>query len=113
MSTENRLHHRYSVEVAAEVTLNERVIAAATQNVSKGGVGLILDEELPEGTEVMLSLFFTQDGIEDPDDAPFEVGATVAWSAPSDDGTFIAGARFDALGPGQQLQLDRFLTARG
>jgi c-di-GMP-binding flagellar brake protein YcgR len=111
MSTEHRRHPRYSVEVAAEVTLGARTFAAATQNISEGGVALLLDQALEEGAEIRLALFLTQDGIEDPDEAPFEARAFVAWTAPSDDGTHVAGVRFGAVSAAQRKQLARFLAA--
>lgn len=109
MSTEHRRHPRYAIEVAAEVTLGSRVLAAATQNVSEGGVGLVLEEPLDEGAEVGLTLFLTQDGIEDPDELPFETRAMVAWAAPNDVGTHVAGVRFAAVSEAQRAQLTRFL----
>ncbi len=109
MSTEHRRHPRYAVEVAAEVTVGVRTLAAATQNVSEGGVGLMLEQPLEEGAEIEIALFLTQDGIEDPDEAPFEARATVAWTAPTDDGTHMAGIRFGAVSTAQREQLARFL----
>jgi c-di-GMP-binding flagellar brake protein YcgR len=111
MTAENRRHPRYAVEVGAELTLGPQTLSAATQNVSEGGVGLVLDEPLEEGTNVGLTLFLTQDGIEDPDEEPFETSATIAWTAPSDAGGQVAGARFGALSEGQRAQLRRFLAA--
>ncbi|HEY8429358.1 MAG TPA: PilZ domain-containing protein [Sandaracinaceae bacterium] len=111
MSVDHRKHPRYAVEVAAELTLGARTLAAATQNISEGGVGLVLDELLPEGAALQLTLFLTQDGIEDPDEEPFEAEASVAWSAPQDDGLHAAGVRFAQVTPAQREQLARFLAA--
>jgi c-di-GMP-binding flagellar brake protein YcgR len=112
MTAENRRHPRYSVEVGAEVTLGPQTLSAATQNVSEGGVGLVLDEAaLEEGARVRLTLFLTQDGIEDPDEEPFETPAVIAWTAPNDAGGQVAGARFGALEGGARAQLHRFLAA--
>ncbi len=113
MSADNRKHSRYAVEVAAELTLATRTLAAATQNVSEGGVGLVLDEPLAQGTPMQLALFLTQDGIEDPDEEPFEVRATVAWTAPHEGGLHVAGVRFASITPAQRAQLTRFLAALG
>lgn len=113
MSADNRQHIRFAVEVAAELTLGTRTLAAATQNVSEGGVGLVLDQPLAQGTAVQLALFLTQDGIEDPDEEPFEVRATVAWSGPQEGGLHVAGVRFGAVTAAQRAQLARFLAALG
>jgi c-di-GMP-binding flagellar brake protein YcgR len=111
MSTESRAHTRYTVEVAAEVTVGGRTYAAATQNISEGGVGLALESPLKNGTTVDIALFLTQDGIEDPDEEPFEAKAMVAWSTPSESGAHIAGVRFGVVSPTQKALLTRFLAA--
>ena len=113
MSIDLRQHPRFRVEVAAELTLGHHTVAAATQNVSEGGVGLSLSRPLEDGAVFQLTLFLTQDGIEDPDEEPFEAQATVAWTAPSDDGNHMAGVRFGPLTPAQRQQLQRFLAALG
>ncbi|HJL18738.1 MAG TPA: PilZ domain-containing protein [Sandaracinaceae bacterium LLY-WYZ-13_1] len=108
---ENRRHPRYPVEVGAEIGLGARTLSAATQNISEGGVGLLLDEPVEEGARLELTLFLTQDGIEDPDEEPFETSAAVAWAAPRDDGGHVVGVRFGALEGAQRDQLHRFLAA--
>lgn len=111
MSLEHRKHPRYPVEIAAELTLGHHVVSAATQNVSEGGVGVLVATPLPDGAEVAVTLFLTQDGIEDPDQEPFEGRATIAWSGPGEGGTHIAGLRFGKIDPTQAAQLRRFLAA--
>jgi hypothetical protein len=111
MTSNTRRHTRFTVEVAAEVHLGMRVLAAATQNVSEGGVGLVLEDPLEEGAEIQLALFLTQDGIEDPHEEPFEAKATIAWTTPRDEGGHVAGARFGTLSEAQRGRLTRFLAA--
>lgn len=111
MSTESRAHRRYSVEVAAEVTVAGRTHAAATQNISEGGVGLALESPLQNGTTIDIALFLTQDGIEDPDEEPFEAKAMVAWTTPGERGVHLAGVRFGVVTPTQKVLLTRFLAA--
>lgn len=113
MSTEHRRHTRYAVEVAAEIIVGGVTLAAATQNISEGGVGLVIDRPVEEGRALALTLFLTQDGIEDPEEEPFEAKATVAWSGPHEDGTFVAGVRFSGITDAQRAQLTRFLAALG
>ena len=109
MSADNRKHRRYSVELAAEVEIRGETVVASTNNVSVGGVGLVVDREVNEGAELAVTLFLTQDGIEDPDETPFEAKATVAWTAVQEAGTWIAGVRFAKVSPAQAAQLERFL----
>jgi len=113
MSIENRRDERFGVKVAAEVTVGEDVVAAATQNVSRGGVALLIDRDVGEGATVAVTLFLTQDGIEDPDEEPFESQASVVWTAEQDDGSRVVGVRFDKVTRDQAAQLERFLSALG
>lgn len=112
MSTEHRRHARHPVEVAAEITAAGSTLVAATQNISEGGVGLVLDRSLEEGQDIALTLFLTQDGIEDPDEEPFEARAKVAWSKAAGD-THVIGVQFGVISPAQRAQLTRFLAALG
>ena len=113
MSTENRQHPRYPIEVAAEIHVGKEVAVASTKDISNGGVSLLVDHALQEKQKINLTLFLTQDGIEDPDEEPFEAQATVMWSAERDGGAFTAGVRFDRISPAQQAHLGRFLAALG
>ncbi|MEM9073998.1 MAG: PilZ domain-containing protein [Myxococcota bacterium] len=111
MSTDLRKHPRVSVEVAGEVELGGEMVGVSTQNLSRGGVALVLDRAIAEGTEISLTLFLTQDGIEDPDEEPFESKAVVRWVAESDQQLTIAGVQFSAPTEAQLAALDRFLAA--
>jgi c-di-GMP-binding flagellar brake protein YcgR len=97
MSQEQRQHQRFDVEVAGELVLDGEVLGASTQNLSAGGVALVLDRELPDGAKLAVTLFLTQDGIEDPDQEPFEAPVVVRWTADREDGLFLIGLQFDAL----------------
>lgn len=109
MSQDQRQHQRVDVEVAGEVVVDGDVIGASTKNLSAGGVALLLDREVPDGLELTLTLFLTQDGIEDPDQEPLEGPATVRWVAEREDGRFFVGLQFGALeGPAQE-RLEHFL----
>lgn len=110
LSVEHRKHRRFPVELAAEVELRGEVVVASTRNVSAGGVGLVVDRELNEGAEIAVTLFLTQDGIEDPDEQPFEAKAVVQWAAVQEAGTWLTGVRFQPVDPGQRMLLERFLT---
>ena len=111
MTVNQRRHQRYVVEIAAEVELEGQVLVAATQNVSRGGVGLVLDCQLTEGASIRLRLFLTQDGIEDPDEEPFSAKATVVWCAEQEGGSFTCGTRFGTLPSAQSTLLARFVEA--
>lgn len=113
MSQEQRQHQRFDVEVAGEVVVDGDLVGASTQNLSAGGVALLLDRELPDGLELTLTLFLTQDGIEDPDQEPFEGPATVRWVADREDGLFLIGLQFGAVDGPAKKRLDHFLKTIG
>lgn len=97
--------------MAAEVEVRGELLEGQTHDISSGGVSVQMPAALPEGETVQLTLILTQDGIEDPDEEPFEVSANVMWTAPSDSGESMAGLRFGGLDADKQAQLQRFLSA--
>ncbi len=110
---EQRLSARFNIEVAAEVYTKKDVLAAGTRNLSATGVCLDLPSMLEEGSTVGVSLFFTSDGIEDPDADPVNLRAKVIWCAQKDNESWSAGARFEEVNESQQQQLNTFLATLG
>lgn len=110
---ENRAEARFPVEVAAEIYTSNAVIPANTRNLSNSGVCLDMSEALEEGIAVGISLFFTSDGIEDPDAEPLNVKGTIVWCSERDDDGFSAGAQFGELSPEHTSRLTEFLSALG
>jgi hypothetical protein len=110
---EQRLAARFNVEVAAEVYTPGQVLAATTRNLSNTGVCLEINSGLEEGSIVGISLFFTADGIEDPDSEPLNVKASVIWCAQKDDANYSAGACFESLTDDDKSLLGEFLAALG
>lgn len=111
METGQRRHERYTVEIGGEVTIGPETVAVATQNLSEGGAALLLDIAVDRGAVLDLSLFLTQDGIEDPDREPFETKATVAWVRPYAGGRTLAGVGFGVVSPAGKRVLRAFLSA--
>ncbi|MDH5490982.1 MAG: PilZ domain-containing protein [Myxococcales bacterium] len=110
MSEEKRGHRRFPIQLGCELGLGGRSVPAATRNLSRGGVALALSRPLEEGQPVRLTLFLLEDGIEDPNEEPFELAAQVQWTAEGDDPTlFLAGLNFMGLEPAQQERLEHFL----
>ncbi len=110
---EQRQAARFDVEVSAEVYTKNAVLPANTRNLSNTGVCLDLTEELEEGSVVGVSLFFTSDGIEDPDEEPLNIRANVVWCTERDDSGYSAGAHFTDLTPENTTELEGFLSALG
>jgi c-di-GMP-binding flagellar brake protein YcgR len=86
-------------------------MVASTLDLSASGVGLVVDRAIMKDRMVTLVLFLTQDGIEDPDEEPFESKAKVMWLKKRDDGKFAVGVELSALAPAQKTRLERFLAA--
>lgn len=74
-------------------------------------MAVLLAEPVEEGSKVGLTLILTQDGIEDPDEDPYQCQASVMWAAPQDDGRLLVGLRYLAPAPQEQQRLRRFLAA--
>lgn len=108
---EQRQFRRYQVAVTAELEIAGETCVGETRDVSMGGISVLTDRTVEDGRELELALILTQDGVEDPNEDPFEAQARVMWSAPTDDGRSMLGLRFVALVPEQTAQLQRFLTA--
>ena len=106
-----REHERYDAEVTAELDIGGDVLMAETRDVSSGGVKVEIEGEIEEGKEVGLTLILTEDGIEDPNQDPFEAPATVMWTAPTDGGVTMAGLRFGDLAADHNTRLTTFLAA--
>ena len=110
---EQRLSARFNIEVAAEVYTPKSVLPASTRNLSATGVCLDLSAPLEEGSSVGVSLFFTSDGIEDPDAEPLNVRAKVVWCAQKDSASYSAGASFEGMTKESTQLLNTFLDALG
>lgn len=102
---------RYPVSVAAEIDLDGEVFEGETRDISMGGVSVLVDEVLDEGTSLDLTLMLIEDGIESAIEEAVTTRAEVMWTAPTDDGACMAGLRFGALEPLASKRLQRFLTA--
>ncbi len=116
MGDEQREHVRFALAVAAELQIEGAggvPLAASTQNLSAGGVSVLAPRILEEHQMLRVSLFLTQDGIEDADAEPFDAPARVRWVAPMDDGRSRAGLQFAALNVEQSKALEHFLKALG
>lgn len=74
---------------------------------------MILSEALEEGSTIDVALILMQDGIEDPNEDPFETKATVVWAAPTEDGQSMMGLRFTGVAAVEAKRLKRFLVVLG
>lgn len=116
MSQERRVHTRFSIALAAEISTGSHRFTATTKDISAGGCCIAGPYPLREGAEVLCSLYVVVDGIEEANLPPLETRATVQWHADTEDaddeGRHLVGLRFAALSP-QHVQWLEATIARG
>lgn len=108
--SQKRQDERYPIRVSCELTLSGETLHAETRNLSTGGAAVLFSRALTVGEVVTVSFFLTQDGIEDPDRAPFECAASVRWMKPAGDNAVTAGLQFLAPSEQQRELLRDFLA---
>jgi len=96
---QNRLQNRrtfprYDSGLSIEVHLKTEVFLASAKNLSLGGVGISLSQDLPENTRVTLNMFLIEEGIEDEQTEPLTLVGEVIWSVPAETGGYLSGIRF-------------------
>ena len=104
-----REHPRYAVRISCELTIAGESHHAETKNLSPGGAAVYFPRPLTVGEVLTVSFFLTQDGIEDPERAPFECAASVRWAKPAGAGGHEAGIQFLSPSAAQRALLADFL----
>jgi len=97
------------VRISCELTISGQTWHAETKNLSPGGAAITCERALTVGEVVTISLFLTQDGIEDPDRSPFECAASIRWSKPAGDQRCETGLQFLSPSGQQRSLLEDFL----
>jgi c-di-GMP-binding flagellar brake protein YcgR len=103
-----RAHQRYETSLSVEIYTAEDVVHGVAKNLSLGGLGVGLDRTLPAQQQVGLSMFLTEEGIEDELTDPLNVRGEIIWCT-EDKGQFLAGLRFSPLQPKEQERIQHFL----
>lgn len=104
-----RQHNRFEVTISCELTITGEARHAETKNLSPGGAAVYFGRPLTVGEVLTVSLFLTQDGIEDPERVPFECAASVRWSKPAGPRGHEAGLQFLSPSAEQRALLHDFL----
>jgi c-di-GMP-binding flagellar brake protein YcgR len=99
---DRRRHRRVSATIAVQLQDGEE---ASTQDLSEGGMGIVLSRKMERGT--MLEVLIGGIGPSDP--AAIKTMATVMWSAETDTGAYTAGLKFDGPSPDALERLRKFL----
>ncbi|MFW2389894.1 MAG: PilZ domain-containing protein [Polyangiales bacterium] len=110
---EQREHSRCKVRISCELTISGQAFHAEIKNLSGGGAAIVFGRPLTSGEVLTVSFFLTQDGIEDPDRAPFECAASVRWSKNAGERGYEAGLQFLSPSAEQRAVLADFLKRAG
>lgn len=106
MTQERRLHQRFVVELAVEITVGDYRFTATTKDISVSGCCIAGPYQLEEESTIMCSLYLVIDGIEEADLSALETRSTVQWSADTGDSgsdqRHMAGLKFEGMGQAQQ-----------
>ena len=108
-----RKHQRFRAAIAAEIEINTQLYEGVTRDVSQSGASVLVQAPLvgTEGSEIIITLLLTEDGIASPDAEPLTLRAEVVWTAePTPQGT-LAGVRFLQLSPQDGKRLAGLLAA--
>jgi c-di-GMP-binding flagellar brake protein YcgR len=97
------------MRVSCELTISGQPTHAETLNLSPGGAAILFAHPLKVGEVITVSLFLTQDGIEDPDKVSFECAASVRWSKPAGERGHESGLQFLSPSNDQRDVLADFL----
>ena len=109
MTQTPREYPRHRVQISCELTVAGETVHAETKDLSPGGAAVYFDRPLTVGEVITVSFFLTQDGIEDPERAPFECAASVRWTRPAG-GRHQAGVQFLSPSASQRALLEDFLA---
>ena len=72
-------------------------------------LGIALKTPVAPQTQVGLSLFLVEDGIEDERTAPVNLRGMICWCTPDPNGGFLAGLQFSGLQPADGQRIQEFL----
>jgi hypothetical protein len=106
-----REHPRVEVAVGAEVAFGrDDSVPARTHDVSLSGVRLVMSRQVTDGEPLAVSLFLTEDGVEDALAEPLALKAIAVWSSETDEqGVYTVGCRFIAVREADKERLGSFL----
>lgn len=106
-----RKHQRFRAALAAEIEVDNQLYEGVTRDVSQTGASILAQAPLVDGTQIILTLLLTEDGIAAPDADPLTLRAEIMWSAePTHQGTLV-GVRFLQVSPDDAKRLSGLLSA--
>ena len=106
---DKRAHKRYKVQFKADILTNNEILHAITSDLSEGGLRVILDKRVQQGDQFKLTLFLTEDDIEDPDLEPLTLSIYIKWCSRDPTGNYVAGAQFIDIKPAMKVRLRKLL----
>ena len=106
-----RKSQRRRVRMLGRLIAHGRLLTVSMENLSAGGVRIVLDMPLMEGAEVEISLSAVRRTDEPALAEPIDTRGTVAWCTEDMDVGFQAGIRFDSMAVGEKERLAEFLES--
>ena len=107
MSVEARQSPRYALEAAVELRAGELIARGRTDNLSRGGMCVIVDRAIDRGAEVVASLVLIFDA--DTASEALDLPARVVWATTLAGDQHQLGIAFLGLEADQKNFLDMFL----
>lgn len=106
-----RKHQRFRAAIAAEIEIDTQLYEGVTRDVSQTGASILAQAPLVDGTQIIVTLLLTEDGIAAADADPLTLRAEIVWAAePTHQGT-LAGVRFLQVSPADAKRLASLLAA--
>ncbi|HTU59877.1 MAG TPA: PilZ domain-containing protein [Polyangiales bacterium] len=106
-----RKHQRFRAAIAAEIEVDSSLYEGVTRDVSLTGASILAQAPLVDGSQIIVTLLLTEDGIAAADSDPLTLRAEIMWaSEPTHEGT-LAGVRFLQVSPADSKRLSSLLTA--
>lgn len=103
---ESRREQRRPVDLRATISIDGQVVGARTRDISRSGICLISDTEIPRDTELQIKLVLSL-GTENMSEPLLVTGRTIWCTALF--GKFQVGAMFVQVDPGRRRFLDLFM----
>ena len=101
-----RRESRQTVSVNARLTVDGQIVVVRTRDISRSGICLISDTEIPREKHVAISLVLSLG--QEASSEPLDLAGATAWCTPMF-GKYQVGIRFVALDGDRQRYLDLFM----
>jgi len=106
---DRRQHPRIDTRLSVILYQGEQILAARANNVSLGGLGVTLEQQVQAGEPVTLSFYLVKDGEVEETAQRLSIEGKVAWATPLKQGKFDVGVAFGDVAEEARNRLETFL----